>query len=142
MPLLPEMHLPYTEESIAYLESRLGIRKFDLGVASAPLGVSVVMLDQIKGIQVLKYDCGLSVILVSFAFLALVSAIQIHRLQFAIGVIRSGLALGQTSEKFVYRNLPVWFNRLEIALTFLSYLIVLWIIWSAIWGVSFEVPKS
>lgn len=142
MPLLPEMHLPYSEESIAYLESRLGIRKFDLGVASAPLGVSVVMLDQIREIEVLRYDCALSAILVSFALLALISAIQIHRLQFAIGVIRSGLALSQTGGKFVYRNLPVWFNKLEIALTLVSYVIVLWIVWSVIWGVSLEFPKK
>lgn len=142
MPLPPEMHLPYSDDSIAYLESRLGIRKFDLGVASAPLGVSVVMLDQIKEIEVLRYDCALSTILVSFALLALISAIQIHRLQFAIGVIRSGLALSQTSGKFVYRNLPVWFNKLEIVLTLVSYVIVLWIVWSVIWGVSLELPKK
>jgi hypothetical protein len=141
MPLLHEIHLPYSEESIAFLESRLAIRKFDLGVASAPLGVSVVMLEQIRNIEVLKYDYALSGILVSFGVLAMVSAIQINRLQYAIGYIRSGLAIKQTRGKFVYRNPAVWFNKLEIALTFLSYLIVLWIIWSTIWGVSFEVPK-
>ena len=128
------LELEFTEHTATYLEGRLAMRKFDLGVSSAPLAASFFLLEHIKKVDVLWLDALFSVGMLCLTITAIISVVQIHRFSQCLGGVRSALAQkADYRGKIKFRPGIKGLNRLEILLNSVGYLVILLFLVREVW---------
>ena len=133
----PQLELGFNEQGAAYLESRLAMRKFDLGLSSAPLAASFFLLEHIIVVDEVWLDVLFSLGMSCLLITALISVVQIHRFSQALGIVRSVLAqTDKHRDKLRFRPGIEGLNRLEMTLNCIGYAIIVFFLAYEVWDIS------
>lgn len=133
--LSPLLELKFTEQAAVYLEGRLAMRKFDLGVSSAPLAASFFLLDYIRTIDDTVLDALFSLGMFCLLTTALISVVQIHRFSRGLGLVRSVLAQSTSDlSSMKFRPGIEGLNALEMILNCIGYSIIVFFLLFEVWG--------